>query len=839
MTDLSNARSQLQSVLNDLPEAELQQWLKALQSNSTQINLGNAKGYQVKVTGGTAYIGDLHIGAEVLKTVLRDLLQDRRSAEPTGIPQNLPRSGAIKFVGRDEDLNRLHVELQQTDRLAITAVQGMGGIGKTELALQYAQAHYQQGLYPGGVCWLQARDLDIGSQITRFAILQLGLSIPDGLELADQVAFCWRRWRDGDVLIVLDDVTDYEKIAPYLPPAESRFKVLMTTRLQLGRSVKPVAIEVLEESAALDLLKSLTGVERIEAQLAAAQHLCHWLGYLPLGLELVGRYLAAKPDLPLTTLQRRLEQQLTLVKREVGMTASHEHIAAAFELSWQELNEPARQLCYLLSVFALAPIPWSLVESCWPDGESEALEDIRDQALLQRSLVQRTGENRYQLHQLLREFFGAKRPAADPTADWPQRYCQQMVQIAQKVPHSPTLADILRLSPTISHLTEAATTWLTAVADADLACSFIGITRFYEGQGAYAQAEPWSEQCLVACRDRLGEAHPAVARSLNNLGGLYYDQGRYGEAEPLLQQALALRQRLLGEAHPHVAHSLNNLAMLYINQGRYGEAEPLLQQALAMRQRLLDEAHPDVARSLNSLASLYDHQGRYGEAEPLYVWALAMRQRLLGEAHPDVADSLNNLAMLYDHQGRYGEAESLLQQALALRQRLLGDAHPDVAHSLNNLAMLYDHQGRYGEAEPLLQQALALRQRLLGEVHPAVATSLNNLAILYDHQGRYGEAEPLLQQALALRQRLLGDAHPDVARSLNSLASLYDHQGRYGEAEPLYVRALDIADRQLGPTHPSTVTCRNNLNILRDLIAQKSSQPGDGDRPHPTTDDAS
>jgi tetratricopeptide (TPR) repeat protein len=768
----------------------------------------------------------------------------------------------VQFVGRDEDLNRLHIELQKTDRLAITAVQGMGGIGKTELALQYAQSHYQQGLYPGGVCWLQVRGLDIGSQITRFAIVHLGLSIPDGLELDDRVTFCWRRWRDGDVLIVLDDVMDYETVAPYLPPAEPRFKVLMTTRLQLGQSVKQVPIDVLTKTAALDLLKSLVGEVRIEAQFAAAQDLCDWLGYLPLGLELVGRYLVAKPDLALTTLQQRLEQQLTLVQREPGMTATHEHIAAAFELSWQELDKPARQLCYLLSVFALAPIPWSLVESCWPDGEVEALEEIRDRALAQRSLVQRTGENRYQLHQLLREFFGAKRAAADPADEWPQRYCQQMVQIAQQMPQDPTVANILTLTPTLPHLTKAAT-WLTAVADEDLAWSFTGIARFYAGQGAYAQAAHWSERCLAACRDRWGDEHPDVANSLNNLAMLYKNQGRYGEAEPLLQQALAMRQRLLGDEHPDVASGLNNLAILYDHQGRYGEAEPLLQQALAMNQRLLGDEHPDVAislnnlanlyndqgrygeaepflqqallmrqrllgdehldvaLSLNNLASLYDHQGRYGEAEPLYVQALAMSQRLLGDAHPDVAQSLNNLASLYVNQGHYGEAEPLLQQALAMNQRLLGDAHPNVALSLNNLASLYVNQGHYGEAEPLLQQALAMRQRLLGEAHPDMAISLHNLASLYGHQGRYGEAEPLMQQALAMNQRLLGDAHPDVAISLHNLARLYDHQGRYGEAEPLSVKALDIADRQLGSSHPNTVAMRNNLKALRDRMAQQ------------------
>jgi tetratricopeptide (TPR) repeat protein len=105
-----------------------------------------------------------------------------------------------------------------------------------------------------------------------------------------------------------------------------------------------------------------------------------------------------------------------------------------------------------------------------------------------------------------------------------------------------------------------------------------------------------------------------------------------------------LRQKLLGDEHPDVATSFNNLAALYRSQGRYSEAEPLYQQALALRQKLLGDEHPDVATSFNNLAGLYESQGRYSEAEPLYQQALALRQKLLGDEHPAVATSFNNLA---------------------------------------------------------------------------------------------------------------------------------------------------------------------------------------------------
>jgi tetratricopeptide (TPR) repeat protein len=112
-------------------------------------------------------------------------------------------------------------------------------------------------------------------------------------------------------------------------------------------------------------------------------------------------------------------------------------------------------------------------------------------------------------------------------------------------------------------------------------------------------------------------------------------KGRYSEAEPLYQQALALRQKLLGDEHPDVATSFNNLAALYESQGRYSEAEPLYQQALALMQKLLGDEHPDVATSFNNLGSLRFSQGRYQEAATYLERALALIERLLGPDHPN------------------------------------------------------------------------------------------------------------------------------------------------------------------------------------------------------------
>ncbi|BAY47940.1 NB-ARC domain-containing protein [Scytonema sp. HK-05] len=648
---------------------------------------------------------------EKLRACLKKKYNGGQDAHPTikEIHQNIPLAVPFeKFVGREAELQNLHSSLQTSRQVAIVAVAGMGGVGKTELATQYAKQHLQK--YQGGVCWLSAQGIDVGIQILRFAELKFKLIAPDDWELADRLRYCWQNWQQGEVLLVFDDVTDYKtQVQPYLPPESPRFKVLLTTRLGFDRTLPQLPLGVLKPLAAMKLLKSLVHRERLKSEPWVARKICKFLGYLPLALELVGRYLDTMPDLSLETLLKRLEKKRLeheAVAKANPLMRYEYGIAEAFALSWEQLDKNAQDVGCYLSLFALADIHFSV----------EAIEDEETQELWEKAiaelrklhLLQRQSKGIYRLHPLIRQFFQMKLDESSEADKVKTTFVAQMVEVAKQIPQQPNREDIFNLTPRIPHLAEVATHLSQYLSDEHLISPFTGLGWFYQGQGLYPQAEPWLQQCEKVTKNRLGLEHPFVATSMNNLALLYHSTGRYSEAEPLHLQALSLRKRLLGDNHPDITQSLNNLAGLYHSTGHYSEAEPLYLQALELNKRLLGDNHPLVATSLNNLALLYYSTGRYSEAEPLHLQALELRKRLLGDNDPHVATSLNNLAALYFSTGRYSEAEPLYLQALELWKRLLGDNHPHVAQSLNNLAQLYFSTGRYSEAEPLYLQALEL-----------------------------------------------------------------------------------------------------------------------------------
>ncbi|AUB41325.1 Tetratricopeptide [Nostoc flagelliforme CCNUN1] len=206
---------------------------------------------------------------------------------PFDIPHNIQQSQARKFVGRDEQIEQLRQLLQANDIVAITDVTGQGGVGKTELAIQYSEQYL--GDYSGGCCWLNPQETDLGTQLLEFGISKkfFDFKIFESLQQfspAGRVFYCWDNWQDGKVLLVFDDVKDWKQIQSYLPLQGSRFKVLITTRQNTGLTYPSLPLGELSPDAALELLTILLGKDSVEKELEFAKRLCRFVDYVPIGL---------------------------------------------------------------------------------------------------------------------------------------------------------------------------------------------------------------------------------------------------------------------------------------------------------------------------------------------------------------------------------------------------------------------------------------------------------------------------------------------------------------------------------------------------------------------------
>lgn len=769
---------------------------------------------------------------EECDVILRD--KERVFAKPRREKyDNLTRSSVVEFVGRERDIEKLDELFQQQKNLPAVTIIGMGGVGKTALADRYGQRHLEGlGDGAGGVCWIDVRNGDVGLQIVSFARSLLNLKPPEDFDLPNQLRYCWQNWPSGDVLIAFDDVTDYkQEVKPYLPPKSSGFKVLITSREQLGRGLAYLPLDELKAEAALRLLEVLIeDGDRFQQELDVAEQICEWLGYLPLGLELVGCYLYNRRDLSLEAMLSLLEEKrlrhIAVQKPDPTMTAQL-GVAAAFELSWERLYENAQKLGCMLSLFALADIPWWLVKGAYhylltsedEEIDLEVLEEARAD-LLNCHLLKSTSDTACRLHPLIREFLRGKREESIQVNELKEAFVNAMGTVADQIPDSPTYQKIQIAAPAIPHVAEIVKDkeLRDLLHDKYLTVPFVGLGRFYKGQGLYDQALPWFEQCLSVTRSHFGSEHSQVATSLNNLAWVYRALGRYREVEPLLVEALELDKRLLGEQNVCVSISLINLASLCHLQGRYDDAETMFLQALELSKYWREEQHKThLITCLEHLVALYFERGEYEKAKSLLMRAIEESRDISDVNH--LPTLLTYLARIYKYQQRYAEAEKFYKQALEKTKQLVGENHPDVAINLNNLALFYlETEWHINKAESLLIQALELTKSFCGEEHLDVATVQHHLAALYDIQDRYSEAEPLHLQALKTRIRCLGKEHLDVARSFKSLAICYLQQEHYSAAGMLMLPALEILQQKLGSKHPETIECQISLAMLYQLL---------------------
>jgi tetratricopeptide (TPR) repeat protein len=677
---------------------------------------------------------------------------------------NLPDRNPF-FTGREDVLAQLQKALAGQRRAALS---GLGGVGKTETALEYAHQHFGEYDY---TFWTTAnsREALLSGYVSVAGLLKLPLSDARDQTLAVDAV---KRWLTSNLgwLLILDNADDLGMAREFIPPGKNGHLLLTTRAWAVGPLARFVEIQKMgTEEAMLFLLRRARYIAEdalldtaTEADQTAAKKIVMQLDGLPLALDQAAAYIEETACGLSDYLKLYRHRAPELLGRRGALVPGHSApVASTWALSFKNIEQANPAAAELLRFCAFMH-PNGIPEEVFSEGAPE-LGPILGPA----------GKDAFALDGAISAILKYSLLCRDP--DTHTLEIHRLVQAA--------------LKQGVDENTQRP--WAErAVRAVNRAFPSVEFSNWPRCERLLAQAHACAE--LIK---QWGFEFPEAARLLNDTGFYMYERGRYTDSKPLYQQALEIRKKVLGTEHPDVATSLNDLGMLYEAQGQYAQAEPLLEQALAIREHVLGTEHNDVAESLRGLALLYADQGQYAKAEPLYKQALAIREKALDPEDPKVATSLNNLAGVYHNQGQYAKAEPLCRRALVIREKTLGPQHPRVATSLCCLAALYHNQGQYAKAEPLYQRALAIQENALGSKHPDVARNLYCLAALYHNQGQYAKAESLYQQALAIRENALGPEHPDVATVLENYALLLRKMDRPEEAEPLESRARVIREK--------------------------------------------
>ncbi|WP_433077799.1 tetratricopeptide repeat protein [Dactylosporangium sp. CA-052675] len=655
----------------------------------------------------------------------QDSLHGTGPGEPAGAVapadlSNLPRRPAGLFVGRDDALRQLDALLSGADRGLVIGpvVHGLGGVGKTELALQFTDAHRQQY---NPVWWISADTVENIAAGLAALTRTLEPQWPSSASIGDTAAWAqrWLATHDG-WLLVLDNVLDLAAIQPVLATG-SNGRVIATSRRYLDwrtLSLTPLSLPLLDKDASVDLLLRRTGRR---AERADIEGLVEDTGCLPLALSHAAAYLVERAHVSVAQYRSWLAEQ---PGRILGARAlahpSDDLVARTWQVSIDAVTADDPLAARILDVVAYLGADRIPADLFTPLADALAVEDALTLAM-SYSLITRT-DSTIGIHRLVQTvirmghadttralgeavaLLHAALPTGDPEttlAEWPR-----WAAIAAHI-------DALAVRVEDQHPAALGTDLSNRAAHVLWWCAF-----YHRGQGRYAASLNLFRQSLSLREEVLGPDHPDTVTSRYGVAGGCWSTGRFEEAIEYGRSAMLARARMLGPDHPDTVEIASNVAVGLRELGHLDEAIVMTEQALADRSRILGPEHPETLRSRNNLAGCYRAAGRVAEAVDLYESTLAARVEALGAEHPDTLQSQNNLAGGYEDAGRLAEAIVLYERTLATRAELLGADHPDTNHSRFNLARAYLAAGRAEPAVALLERTLSSRRWLLGPDHP-------------------------------------------------------------------------------------------------------------------------
>ncbi|HVB22280.1 MAG TPA: FxSxx-COOH system tetratricopeptide repeat protein [Ktedonobacteraceae bacterium] len=730
------------------------------------------------------------------------------------------------FTGRNDYLDELHRKLQEGGSVAITqavGISGLGGIGKTQIALEYAYHHHPK-VYRTAL-WVNAADrATLQADYDTIAYL---LNLPELDEQKPELRVeAVKRWLDDHTrwLLVMDNADDLQLVRSFMP-GRPLGHIILTTRSQAireGNIAMQLVVEEMKQQEALVFLLRRAGLWDEEAKLGdeaklnmiatdirdRAAELVTLLGRHPLGLDQAGAYIEASGISLADYIQLYREERQSLLDARGppgGSPGDHpETVTVTVQLSVKKACERDAKAADVLSFCSFLQPDAMPEEVFYQDGEMRlTLRSFNDimAALRRYSLVDRNAQEKLlSMHRLIQAVLidamssdlqkqWRARVACALSAAFPEVEFKNWEQCGRLLTHALTCA---RWTEDELPMTQEVAELLTKAAV------------YSQEQGKSTEGDLILLRVLKFWDKQLGVDHPTTGAAAHRLAQYLKKGGTYDTAKKYYWWTLIAYEKHLGIGHPAMAAALSELGTLYVSQRKYKNAITLISLAIIIQKRRLGDSHPAILRSLRDLATVYRYQGKYDIAIRVYKEARSTSEKSLGINHPDTLSIVRELGMTYVLKGEYELAEPLLTQSANFCAQYLGVDHPDMAKSLICIAWLYYKQGKYKQSSDLYQLLLASRERRSRMDPLDFAQGCYGWALAQQQQKQYDRAEKFYRRAIQIYERKVGGTAayaPDLKK--NYAALLRDMQ-RYTEAaalelndEPPYDLGKDEVDKDV------------------------------------------
>ena len=763
------------------------------------------------------------------------------------------------FTGREAILDNIRqvLEKQNASSFCPQVIYGLGGVGKTQLALEYAHRYLDDYQL---VWWIRAEELS--TLYDDFSALADKIDI-EGQNSCDKksIQIAVRSWlgNNSSWLLVFDNAEQPEDIKGLLP-VNSQGHIIVTSRQSDWHGwAEMIPLEALDREESVNFLLQRTGlVDR-----KSANELSEMLGNQPLALELASSYIiqtGSAIDIYLEQFQNyRLEMLCggTVLNNNGNLLNAFGFIIDRLKSE----NGAAIQLFNLCAFLAPERIPLSMLSEYKSlENRFNTLSNIGstfdfDSALhfLEKySLVRVDGaylsiprkaqslarkrlneeEVLEQLENTLDMLDDTFNYVYDDTDTWSactevfphilafERYSgekgyssERFVRLLNKTGY---YVGSKRMDYVLAKniLEKALKLYKDSYSLSVQSTTYTYLGRTLQSMGRHGDARVMFESALNIVIDISGEESKDVAFAYQDLANINQKTGEYEKSRDYYSKALTIKEKVFGIEHPSTAITYHGIGNLHQNMDEYEEARDYYSKALAIDLKVYGSEHPSTAITYHEMGNLHQKIGDYDKARDYYLKALVIKERVYGSEHPSTAVTYHEIGRLHQNMGEYEKAREYYFKALVIEEKVNGSEHPSTAVTYHEIGNLHKKTGEYEKARDYYFKALAIKEKVYGIEHPSTAITYHEIGRLHQNMGEYEKAREYYFKVLAFYEKVYGIEHSSTATTYHEVGRLHQNMGEYEKAREYYFKALAIEEKVYGIEHISTAITYHEIGKL-------------------------